>query len=388
MRITTITTLNHNVGDDFVREGILYLLRKVIPNAEISNVHKHIPLTTRPEWEWLYTHGVCRWIDRIPRISALGVTRRLDSLLPLNCKTDKILNCELLVQSGAPVYWLHGGASCAGNEWFDPLIRRRWCSVREHVPFISLAGGACQAYNSDGSEFEASIPTLAYIREFFDACRITTLRDPLAAKILSSADRKASVLPCTSIFARIGLGIEPEPPKYIALNYMPMGGHYVYKRGQSGDVWENTFREFVKQLPSDEEYHLVCHNRAELAEARRLFPRLQTFWSPNYRDYLRFFARAKFGIFNRVHAAFALASFGRPSLVAGNDSRARMAHMIGLKDAFVGDLNTVQLIAEFERLRSSWHTYSNTMSQLQFESENAYVLALRNALPEFSSQRT
>jgi len=28
MKIAIITTVNHNIGDDFVREGIKYLLRK------------------------------------------------------------------------------------------------------------------------------------------------------------------------------------------------------------------------------------------------------------------------------------------------------------------------------------------------------------------------
>ncbi len=43
----------------------------------------------------------------------------------------------------------------------------------------------------------------------------------------------------------------------------------------------------------------------------------------NFVEYLRFYSRAKFGILNRVHGAFAMASFGRPSIVIGNDSRAK-----------------------------------------------------------------
>lgn len=385
MRITAITTVRHNVGDDFVRQGILHLLTQVVPGRQIVLVHKHLPITARPEWEWVYTSGVCRLLDRVPGISGLGVTRRFDARMPLNARTDRILNCDLLVQCGAPVYWLHGTNSCAQNEWYEPLIRRRWNLVRDHVPFLNLAGGSCQSYHSDGSEFETANETLAYVREFFDACRLTTLRDPLAAKILGMAGRSAPVLPCASIFARFGLGIEPQSPQYVALNYMPTGGHYVFGQQSEVNAWEKTFSSFVRQLPPHEDYRLVCHNRAELAEARRLFPEVQAFWSSNYRDYLTFFASAKYGILNRIHAAFALASFGRPSFVVGNDSRARMSEMISLKHAFVGEVTTAQLIAEFERLRSTWGGYAEGMNRLQRDTQQSYVQALRAALPEFAA---
>jgi hypothetical protein len=380
MRIAAITTVNHNVGDDFVREGILYLLSRILPDLDVLQVHKHLPITARPECEWLYTGGYCRLLDRVPGLSGLVATNRLDHVLPLNTRTDKILTCDLLVQCGAPVYWLHGTNSCAQSEWYEPLIRRRWSMVRDRVPFLNLAGGACQAFGSDGSEFDDAGKTLEFIREFYDDCLVTTLRDTLASKILQTAGRVAPVLPCTSIFARFGVHIEPQTPGYVALNYMRTGGHYRFGKRQNPDVWENRFCDFVKQLPSDEKYVFICHSRSELKEANRLFPSHKTLWSKDYRDYLKFYAHAKYGIFNRVHAALALASFGRPSLVVGSDSRASMCETVGLKSVFVDDATLAVLIEEFQRLGQTWPGYSPVLGKLQLEAEHTYLELLKEPL--------
>jgi hypothetical protein len=379
MKISAITTVSHNVGDDFVREGVLHLLSCIYPECLISLIHKHQPITARPEWEWLYHSGISGLIDRLPGSAQLGLLARLDRALPLKNNTDRILDCNLLVQCGAPVYWLHGSVSCAQSEWYNPLIRRRWSSVRSKVPFLNLAGGSCQTYNSDGSEFVGADETLAFIREFFDDCRLTTLRDELAGKILRTAGRSATILPCASIFARIGLGIETKEPSVVALNYMPKGGHYKLEATFDSVSWERRFTEFVRRLPEEHDYVFVCHNLSELSEAKRLFPGHRFFWSKDFKDYLYFFSTVKFGIFNRVHAAFALGSFGRPSFVIGNDSRARMCDMIKLRHGFVGDVTTVSLTCEFERLHETWSHYEPVMSKIQQETKTAYLQLIRES---------
>jgi len=375
-----ITTVSHNVGDDFVRDGIIYLLGRLLPDFQVAQVHKHQPITSRPEWEWVYTRGYCSLMDRMPGGARLHAASRLDRLLPLNTQTDKVLNCDLLVQCGAPVYWLHGANSCARSEWYGPLIRRRWSRVRDRVPFLNLAGGSCQTYQSNGKEFEGADETLAFIREFFDDCRLTTLRDELAGKILLTAGRTATILPCTSIFARRRLRIEPQAPRFVALNYMRTGGHYRFVEGLAPTVWERTFGDFINRLPPNEEYVLVCHSRAELADARRLFPKIKTFWSTDYRAYVEFLAGAKYGIFNRVHAAFMLASFGRPSFVVGNDSRTRMSDLIGLKHAFVDEVTTARLLVELGRLQQTWGDYAQMMDETQRVAERTYLTLLRDVL--------
>ena len=228
-KVTYITTCAHNVGDDFVREGIQYLLECVFGPLQSNYIHKHIPLTTRKELEWFYTLQFSKLIDKIPGVSGSGLARRIDNCLPVFKWSDKIYNCDFLVQSGAPIYWLSKNSSCAKNEWFDPLIRRRWLKMKRRPLFFNIGGGSCQSYFSDGTEFINNERTLNYIREFFDICSLTILRDKLSSKILQIAGRNAPVLPCPSIFARQRYCINPEKPEYIVLNYMPGGGHYDFE---------------------------------------------------------------------------------------------------------------------------------------------------------------
>ena len=380
VNVTLITTVDHNIGDDFVREGIIYLLKKVWGPIHVQLIHKHIPITTRPEWEWIYSRGCTHVLDRVPGLSGLGVTSRLDRRLGLNLKTDKILNCDLLVQCGAPVYWLHGTNSCADNEWYPPLIQRRWSLVKERVPMVNIAAGTCQPYASNGAEFERDDRTLAYIRDFHDRCKLTTVRDSLSQQVLQHAGRQAPLVPCTSLFARHESGIQPDQGRFVALNYMPYGGHYDYEGGNHSKRWEAVFREFVRKLPSGEEYIFVCHNKAEVNTVRRLFPSFPYFWSPVFKDYLKLFSSTKFGIFNRVHAAFALASFGRPSFVVGSDSRARMTDRIGLQNSWVGDITVQRLQTEVESLFYTWSSFEAKMKEGLQQTEAIYLDLLRGVM--------
>ena len=83
MRVTIITTLKHNAGDDFVREGILYLLEQVLGDLQAQLIHKHIPVTARPGLEWYYAKGWSRLLDRVPKPLGLRGSKILD-LLPLS----------------------------------------------------------------------------------------------------------------------------------------------------------------------------------------------------------------------------------------------------------------------------------------------------------------
>ena len=61
---------------------------------------------------------------------------------------DRILRADCVVQSGAPVYWCHPTTHCADNEWFVPLVRRRFRD-RPGKLLLNLAAGSCQRYHDD-----------------------------------------------------------------------------------------------------------------------------------------------------------------------------------------------------------------------------------------------
>ena len=346
---------------------------------EPALIHKHFPLSVRSEWNWLHRWGLTRIMDQIPRSSALGWSRLIDRL-PLRESGNKILGSDLLVQCGAPVYWLNLESSCAANEWYEPLVRRRWERVRDRVPFLNIGAGSCQTYYSDGTEFSVAPGVLAYIRELHARCALTTVRDHLSKSILAMAGVDAPLLPCPSLFAGKHHGIDAGPPEYIALNYMKLGGHYRFDDAVDPSAWRETFAAFARRLARSERCVLVCHDRKEFKEAGRMLPEFVRFYSSDYRDYIGVYARASCGVVNRVHAAFVMASFGRPALVVGNDSRARMTELIDLPSLYVAEATVERLESMLAALRNDASMYAAGSARICDQAEAGYLQWLTSVL--------
>jgi len=382
MKATFITTVKHNIGDDFVRDGIIHLLMQAVPSGgvEVRMIHKHFPASARPEWDWLHRSGGTRLLDQLPGLRALRLSRCIE-LLPLRPATDKILTADLVVQSGAPVYWLNHGSDSSKNEWYGPLIRRRWLRVSDRVPLLNLGAGSCQHFYSDGGEFERVPAVLEFIRAFHASCALTTVRDRLSQAILARAGMDAALLPCPALLAARRHGIVSSGKgDYVALNFMRLGGHYQFEDTDHAPVWRDQFTSFARQLAKNTRCLMVCHNRTELAAAKELLPEIDRFHSPDYRDYLRIYAAASVGVVNRVHGAFALAGCGRPGLVVGNDSRARMAEIIGLPVLHVAEATSARMATRLGELMSDLPGARTRLLQTADATEQAYLKLLRPVL--------
>jgi hypothetical protein len=364
IKISFITTVNHNVGDDFVREGLKYILRQYFKNEELvfESVHKHSPITSRHGFEWF----------RYLRLSGIA-----DKLLPLSITKDRIVEADLIVQSGAPVYWCHDSidSHCSENEWYAPLIRRR-LSLNKKAKLLNIAAGTCQRYDSDGAEFLECQKDIDYIKEFFDASAITTLRDTLAEKVLNSIGLNAPVIPCSSIFAVDEYNLKPGEGDFVAVNFMKSGGHYTFGQTIDYSRWLSDLKKFYDEISRYEKVVFVCHNNDEVKEAARIAPGGNVFISNKYLDYMKLYANAKFGVVNRVHGAFMMASFGKPSIVIGNDTRARMAHEIGLESVFINDANYDFLMNQYSYLKAGADNFKERFRIIKDEAFNKYMEAL------------
>ncbi|MDJ1482169.1 polysaccharide pyruvyl transferase family protein [Cytophagaceae bacterium YF14B1] len=336
MNIAIITTVRHNVGDDFIREGIKHILRNFYKGTHLhfTHIHKHSPITSRYGFEWFRDYSK---------------SKQWDEKLPLRRWTpDRILMADLVVQSGAPIYWCweHPEAHCVDNEWYKPLIKRRFQGNKK-AKLINLAGGTCQAYYSDGSEFLKSQRDCDYIKEFFNLSTVTTYRDTLSRKVANLLGLDAPVIPCTSIFAADEHGLKDLGTDYVVVNYMSGGGHFTMDQEISFSHWEKEFKKFYSYLKTRENVIFSCHNQKELDEAKALDPQAKTFYSTNYLDYMKLYSKAKFGFMNRIHAAYQLSSYGKPSIIIGTDTRALMANEIGLKSMYVEEITGDFLIDEY-----------------------------------------
>lgn len=359
MKISIITTVNHNVGDDFVREGIKYLLRKYYSNLEIKfeNIHKHSPITVRYGFEWFRNNSLSRIFDLI---------------LPLSISKDRVIEADIVVQSGAPVYWCHtNGPHCYKNEWYVPLIERRF-NKNIDAKLINLAAGTCQTYHSDGSEFCNFCKE--YAKKFYKLCTVTTVRDKLSKIFLNHIDVIVPVIPCPSIFAIDAYNLKNEGSEYIVLNYMKGGAHYSFGQDINFKKWQNEFQNFYFELKKQENVVFSCHNAKEVNEALSIDPSAKIFFKNNdFLAYMWFYSKAKFGITNRVHAAFLLASFGKAVVVIGNDSRAKMVKEIGLESFFVNDVSADFLMNQCEYLKTGANNFIDRFAAIKEKAYNDYL---------------
>lgn len=305
IRSAFITTLRTNVGDDFVREGIRAVLDSLHPNTGYF-INKHEPDHT------------CT--SHLPEDEGPALR-------------DKIEDADLIVQCGAPVYWNLGpeaGQACHSAEWVEPLWYRR-IAPAAGKPVLNLAAGACQGYFGSAREIADDPECAGFIRRMSRLCRLITVRDRMAAEVNSLLGIEATLLPCASIHAWRRCRGSRSSRRTIALNYMPLAGHYELEGRIDREAWARTFAAIDERIRGNGfEPAPVAHNAAELEAMRAVLPGRRIFYSPDYQEYFEFYANCAGGVFNRVHGAMLLAGRGVAAVVVGNDSRSRMLDELSL----------------------------------------------------------
>lgn len=372
-----ITTCNHNIGDDMVREGILYLLAETGNSYRADCIHKHFPVTVRARLNWLQTSGISGTLERISRRIALSLSRSIDRL-PSNAQTDKILRADVLIQCGAPVYWCFGnGDGAHRNEWYGPLMKNRYASLEKRIPFLIIGAGSCQPYGDSGSVCSTNEDSRAYIMDLHSMADRSIVRDPLAGEILSALGLEALLLPCPSLFARDRFGIDPGPVEYVAVNFMPRGGHYLLGQQIRTTRWRREFGLFLRACSARVPLVLACHNREEHAIAGKYFSELPRRHLHSVEEALHFYSRAGGYIGSRVHGAMAVASFGRPAFVVGNDTRVRTVEPIGCSHSFVEQTDARILEMVLSRLVSEQNQFAGHIERIREETCARYCESLR-----------
>jgi hypothetical protein len=364
-KVCFITTVNHNVGDDFVREGIKFLIKKHFKSRNLlfTNIHKHAPITARYGFEWF----------RYNRLA-----KRFDHCLPLFFTRDKLIEADLIIQSGAPVYWHFGEKEhCAFNEWFIPLMQRRFKRKMEKAKVFNLAAGTCQPYFSDESEFIHCDQCTRYIKKLYNLSTVTTVRDKLAKTVFNRYGLNVPLIPCSSIFAVDEHQLKPDKKEYVVLNYMDGGGHYKLGQNIESKRWFNEFKVFYTQLKKNNNVVFCCHNQKEVHEVHKIDSQAKIFFEKaNFIEYMKFYSKAKYGIMNRVHGAFLIASYGRPSIIIGTDSRAKMGNEIGLESFFVNEINSDILCAKAKELELKAKEFKEHFKIIKKNAFNHYIEAL------------
>jgi hypothetical protein len=369
MKILQVSTLQHNPGDDFIRFGQQHLLRRLGLDANFVVVHKHDPRT-------LFSGYTRR--DRTPHRLVAPVLYRLHAAVT---RAPNMLDtADLVAFAGTPFIWRQNTrllrSTSANAEWVAPIWRRL---MREllHIPVINLAAGSSLNVDQRDDDVAADPKVATFLRDAVTRSAVTTARDQRTALILASLGHEVPVLACTSLWAADGAEVESEAPEYVAVNVMRRGVHS--SRGKSTDErgWKDVITRVVGWLSERHRVRLICHSPDELDVAHTWFPQHDAFYSRDAVEVLGAYGRAFYTVSNRVHGAGGAASFGRPALGIGGDSRIELLREFGLPTLDVATATADSIISECERIEADWDTITRDLSSLAAHQERRYVELLR-----------
>lgn len=368
MKIGIITTLNTNIGDDFIREGILRICAEIFKGKEIEYtfINKHDPYSIySPKF------SITPLIKKVPGFHIYMRALKWKSERYFSLIGNRLADCDLIIQSGAPVIW----PNCSGSEWALPIWENTIGKLYDKIPVWDIAAGSCYPWEHIPEKIEND-RDLEFIQRINKYSKITTCRDKLALKLFDTTgymDRH-SLLTCTAF--QFTDTFQKQSKEKILISYMPGGGHFDWGQKVDNGQWDTTVRTVVKVLSKNFSIVYLCHNQKEVEEAKKLDPGCQTVLPTNKADFLAMTNGAKMAICNRMHASVALASLGIPSIAIGTDTRLLMVKELGLPIMYVKEA-TVELILEsFETLQDNYTSYQGQLADLKNRDFRQYIQRL------------
>ena len=373
MRIGLLTTLDTNIGDDFIREGLMHVIShlKSGRSCEYVAINKHQPHTVYPRWHpirFSYAKGF--------RPSRMKEPLRIKSehWLPV-LGFSRFDACDIILQCGTPIIW----DGCRHSEWAKPIWREVMARLaRKGKPVLNLGGGSSYPCERQ-PETLVGHPDQEFIAVMLEAARVTTVRDRLAKKLFASLGYETQQLCCPAMLAGQAFTKPAEPTRKVLINYMSGGGHYDYGQGIDAGVWETTMRHLVCELCQQNwKPVFIAHNEPELKLARQIWPDLPSVLPTSPRDYFETVRDAAFGIFNRLHASVAVAGLGIPSMAFGTDTRNLMVETLGQPVIYIKEATIARVLPAINALVSQRDSESRRLLVLRENTFKLYKDTLRS----------
>jgi hypothetical protein len=372
MRIGLITTLNTNIGDDLIRTGVCLILRDVFKGHEVEfvPVNKHRPLTVYPQWHPIHSACISRCFP-----TGRSKARRLIERAASKLQGSLFDACQLIVQCGAPVLW----AGCHQCEWAGPLWHDVVGRLHHRIPVLNLAAGSCYPWERQPIDVSDSQDS-DYLKAILDYCRLTTVRDVLAQRLLASLGTQTPLLVCSALLGLESKHDRQQEDGIVLLNYMHGGGHYDWDQGIDPYTWRSTTHDLIKHLKKRHRLAFLCHDETEYKMAYDLAPTLPRLYPSSPQEYFTVTCEAKIAICNRMHASVALAGIGIPSIAVGTDTRLLMVHALGLPCYYVKDTSVEILEEEIEKLMLQRRQEYERLRVLRLETWNEYIKRVSDAI--------
>lgn len=225
-----------------------------------------------------------------------------------------------------------------------------------------------------------------YFQRLFAATTMTTVRDPLAQRLLAELGREAPLIPCAALIAgrqleRFVASAPKTDRKLILINFQKYGANEDWGQAVDPNLWASTVRELIRRLSPRHDIAFLCHNTLESKLAESLEPQLPRHLPNSIEEYGRLISRAKVGLVSRIHAAIPLAGIGVPSLVVGTDCRLGTIDVMGLPTRFVKEVTADFLEATLEDLMQKAPREAERLQNLREETALRYTKIFRdNAL--------
>ena len=357
-KISFMTTLGVNVGDEFIREGICSFLDDIFDYWEPFYVNKH---------DILSLHQPIK-----------GEVRLLK---------DKFLDADIIIQAGAPVYWKIGNSTSYNVEWAYELWEKRIFQLGPQKPIFNIAAGACQPYPDFAKTFISDPICVEFAKKAHSACRWTSVRDPLASQILYALGLDHEALPCTAFHASRRTKSLNENSKFLGINLMPFAGHYKLKENIDEKAWMVTIRTFLPEVRKRHPILFIAHDQIEKEFIQQfLDPGEVIFYSSRWYDYLQVYQQCKAVIANRVHGALCAAGFGKPAIIIGNDSRLLIGDYIDIPALYVNEINADRLVELVEKSIHFSEQEKDRLLTLREETAKRYCEAIQRGLENFTSK--
>lgn len=363
MKIGLISTIDTNIGDDFIREGIVRALKIALgPRLRFVTINKHDPKTYYP------------YIS-LTRYLPDGRTRAREFLLRRGRKTrvSRFDRCDLIVQCGAPVLWHTCGTT---TEWRDELWYSIVDKLHDSIPVLNLAAGSCYPWERQPTTVELPEDE-RFLRRIHGYCRATTVRDHLALQLLSSLGLDASFIPCSASLAPDDPAPRGNDDGPILINYMTGGGHFDWDQHVDKGRWESTVREVIDRLGRRHRLAFLCHDRKEYDLAATLNPSLERLWPKDPQEYARLVSSAKTALCNRMHASVFMSGLGIPSVAVCTDTRLIMVREFGLPGLYVKEADADSLEDQVEQLVRIRNDERDRLLSLKKSTLNSYVTTIQ-----------
>lgn len=374
MNILFVSTISHNPGDEFIRFGAMHIMRQLYPDAQLISVHKHDPRT------------LFAGFQQRPETPHRLLSPYLYSFYAATAGRNKenyLESADLVVFAGTPFIWRtqvnYFRSTSENAEWVGPTWKRLFNELK-NKPVLNLAAGTSVTNQTQFNSILTDQKVSSFLKQAVQRSALTSARDEKTQQILAALGYQVPLIPCSSILASKGAYLSPQKPEYVAVNLMRSAAHSW--RGQRGNEehWKATALEAVSKIEKHHKILFVSHSKAEDEVAKEWFPQHPRFFSKDPVALLRAYSKAYYGLCNRVHAGAAIATFGRPVVVVGGDSRINLVSQFGLPAFDHRDIDGTFLVNEIQKMEEQYDEYVQRLRAKTDYAESEYLEMTSRAL--------